>query len=186
MSADDLDKPVSVPDSSLGLGPPLPDFRYEQFARALAGGATVAKAYQGAGYNNVKGAGPSGARLLRNPAVRARVEELRVAITDRAVENAALTQSWVIDKLRDNVRRAMQETPVLDSEGNSTGVYQYQGAVANRALELLGKHLGMFRDQQDVSISYGDLSDAQLERLAALADSEAPNPGALSPSSPIQ
>ena len=30
-------------------------------------------------------------------------------------------------------------------------MYQYQGAVANRALELLGKHLGLFRDKVEVT-----------------------------------
>lgn len=40
---------------------------------------------------------------------------------------------------------------MLDREGGETGVYQYQGNVANRALELLGKHLGMFIDVHELS-----------------------------------
>ena len=38
----------------------------------------------------------------------------------------------------------MQERPVLDSSGKSTGTYRYAGSVANRALQLLGRELGMF------------------------------------------
>ena len=34
--------------------------------------------------------------------------------------------------------------PVRDRDGNPTGEYVYEGAVANRALELLGKHLKLF------------------------------------------
>jgi len=41
----------------------------------------------------------------------------------------------------------MQAVPVLDKQGEPTGEYTYQGAVANRALELIGKHLGMFIDR---------------------------------------
>jgi hypothetical protein len=45
----------------------------------------------------------------------------------------------------------MQAEAVTDREGNETGEYQYAGAVANRALELLGKHLGLFPDKLQVS-----------------------------------
>jgi hypothetical protein len=40
----------------------------------------------------------------------------------------------------------MQGEPVLDRWGVPTGVYRYEGGVANKALELLGKELGMFKD----------------------------------------
>ena len=46
------------------------------------------------------------------------------------------------------VERAMQAVPHLDHEGNPTGVYTYQGNVANKALELLGRELGMFAQRQ--------------------------------------
>lgn len=36
---------------------------------------------------------------------------------------------------------------MTDREGNELGEYQYQGNVANRSLELLGKHLGLFIDK---------------------------------------
>jgi hypothetical protein len=32
----------------------------------------------------------------------------------------------------------------FDAKGNETGIYAYGGQVANRALELIGKELGMF------------------------------------------
>jgi hypothetical protein len=42
-----------------------------------------------------------------------------------------------------------RRSPVLDSEGRPTGEYRYGGNVANRALELLGKELGMFIDRSE-------------------------------------
>ena len=41
------------------------------------------------------------------------------------------------------VLRAMQRVRVLDREGKPIGVFTYNGQVANRALELIGKELGM-------------------------------------------
>lgn len=79
---------------------------------------------------------------LTKPKIQA---ALQTGLKARAERNA-ITQDWVIQHLRENVERAMQTHPVLDKEGEPTGDYIYQGNVANRALELLGKHLGMFQD----------------------------------------
>ena len=48
-------------------------------------------------------------------------------------------------------------------EGNGTGIFSYQGAVANKALELLGRNIGMFKeDKAPVQVNVnlpGDESD---------------------------
>ena len=44
----------------------------------------------------------------------------------------------------------MQAQAVLDAKGNPTGEYTYNGSVANRALELLGKEQGMFVERKEV------------------------------------
>jgi hypothetical protein len=54
-------------------------------------------------------------------------------------------RAWVISMLTENAKRAMQVEPVRDREGNQIGQYSYQGGVANKALELLGKEIGMFQ-----------------------------------------
>jgi len=63
-------------------------------------------------------------------------------VTASTPTRAALTKTWVLEKLIDNVDRAMQHKAVLDAKGEATGEYRYEGAVANRSLELLGKELG--------------------------------------------
>ena len=55
------------------------------------------------------------------------------------VEGVILTREWVIERLIENVNRAM--------EINDRTVAN--GAVANRALELLGKELGMFVERAE-------------------------------------
>ena len=126
------------------------------------------RAYERAGYKatgNVAEANAS--RLLRN----AKVQTALQAAQDARSERTELTQDWVLDKLRENVARAMQAEPVRDREGNPTGEYTYAGQVANKALELLGKHLGLFSDRLTrLDIDMSALSDEQLEAIAGGAD----------------
>ncbi|HZT31192.1 MAG TPA: hypothetical protein VFA33_14985 [Bryobacteraceae bacterium] len=84
-------------------------------------------------------------------------------MAERAVEKAALDRAWVLVQLRENVERSMQAVPVLDQEGTSTGEYRYEGAVANRVLESIGKELGMFKDQWKGELASG-LSIAETRR----------------------
>jgi phage terminase small subunit len=85
--------------------------------------------------------------LLRNHKVLEEISRLRGERDKVAVVDAA----YVLTRLRENVERAMTAEPVRDSDGEPTGEYRYEGAVANKALELLGKHLGMFRDKVELS-----------------------------------
>lgn len=98
-----------------------------------------ARAAVRAGYAEMTAA-RTGARLMK-------VSEIRDAIAAARAEQSALAgRDWIINGLVENARRALRAVPVLDRKGNETGVYAYQGAVANRALELLGRHFGMFKD----------------------------------------
>ena len=137
--------------------PPMPilrNARHEQFAQQLAGGATAIDAHRAAGFRADRG---NATRLQQNDSIRQRVAEIlaeREAIhgqaTARAIERTGSTKQWVIDQLRENVERAMQAQPVLDRAGRPTGMFIYNGAAANRALELLGKEMGMFIDRREV------------------------------------
>lgn len=117
--------------------PILPNNRHELFAQGLAKGLSADAAYQAAGYKPNRG---NAATLKANQSISKRVEELQAAAAAKTV----LSRQWVIERLVENVERAMQAVPVLDHEGEATGEYSYQGNVANKALELLGKEIGMF------------------------------------------
>lgn len=101
-----------------------------------------------AGYN-AKNADVTGPRLLGNVGVRAEIERRQAA----RAEQSEISERWIIDRLRENVDRAMQAEPVRDREGNETGVFVYAGNVANKALELIGKHRGMFVDRTETKHS---------------------------------
>ena len=85
----------------------------------------------------------------------------------RAAEKAMLTKAWVIERLMENVERAMEAIPVLDAAGNPTGKYVYNGNVANRALELLGKEQGMFIERKEIGRpgSFDMLDDEELDSM---------------------
>ena len=142
---------------------PLTNSKYEHFALLVARGESPAKAYVLSGYSE-NGAFQSGNRLLRKPEVAARVEELKRAIAESQVEKIAVERAWVISILVQNVQPAMQVEPLRDHEGNPTGQFTYQGSVANRALELLGKELGMFQTKPENTDA---ISDAITKRLHA-------------------
>ena len=46
----------------------------------------------------------------------------------------------------------MQRVAVLDSEGRETGEWKYEGNVANKGLELIGKELGMFVEKTEAVV----------------------------------
>ena len=144
--------------SSRMPGRPLTNSKHEHFAHLVTKGESPARAYVLCGYSE-HGALQSGNRLLRKPDVAARVEELKTAVSERQIERMAVDRSWVMAQLTENVQRAMQVSPVRDREGNPTGQYIYQGGVANRALELLGKELGMFQPnpKKDQGLEIHDL-----------------------------
>jgi phage terminase small subunit len=84
----------------------------------------------------------SGHRNMQNKFVIEYLNSLRDEIKERSL----VDEIWVLKKLTTIVERSLQEEPVNDNKGNFTGVYKYDSAGANRALELIGKHLGMFKE----------------------------------------
>ncbi len=110
----------------------LPNPRHEVFAQTVAKGASQAEAARVAGYSE-KSAKVAGSKLVSNPAVKVRIEELRNRGAAVAVADVAISKEWVLQKL---VTIAEQ----------CTGKERYAPGAANKALELIGKEIGMFHD----------------------------------------
>ena len=99
-------------------------------------------------------------------------ETIHSQATADAIKSTALTKEWVIETLKENVARAMQAKSVKTDDGETIGEYQYQGSVANRALELLGKELGMFIDRKEVG-KPGEFESMNADQLRELISREA-------------
>lgn len=89
-----------------------------------------------------------GYQLLQKPSVLGILKNKQEALAKRT----ELSQEWVISRLKTITERCMQAEPVLDSKGIPTGEYIFQATGANKSLELLGKHIGMFNDKLKITI----------------------------------
>lgn len=116
-----------------------------------------------AGYSE-KTADQYGYQLLQNSIV---VETIEAAKAKRSA-SVGVTQEYILEMLTLNVNRALQAEPARDKDGQIVGDYKYEGAVANKALELLGKHAGMFNDKVKLE---GNVN-LVIERAVPRADDE--------------
>lgn len=109
-----------------------------------------------AGYSE-RTASRIGPQLLGKTWVREAIEKAQ-AKRARRVE---VTQDYVLSNLVEVVERTMQRAPVLDRKGEQVtdeegrAVWTFDAKAANKALELLGKHLGLFSDRVQNEISGG-------------------------------
>ena len=113
------------------------------------------RSYKDAGYSaktdNI--AGVEGNKLLKNPKIARKINELQ---TERA-KNIKIDAGWVLQKFIHIADKCSQSIDVVDREGNPTGrTKMIDAAGANRATELIAKHLGMFveRIEQHGEIEY--------------------------------
>lgn len=117
-----------------------------------------------AGYSE-RTAGAQASRLLKNVNVLAHVKELK----SKRAEKLELDAYWVLKRLMDISDRSMQAEPVMEfdpAEGMlvETGEYQFDSNGANKATELIGKHIGLF----DPKFKHVDrLTDIQIEKIKA-------------------
>lgn len=97
-----------------------------------------------AGYSQ-RTAYSQGQRLLKNVELLARVKELK----EKRADELELDAYWVLKRLKDISDRSMQAVPVMEFDYTEnklveTGEYQFDSTGANKATELIGKHIGMF------------------------------------------
>jgi len=109
-----------------------------------------------AGYS-AKTAYRQGADLRRKTSIREAIEKAQAERSQRV----EVTQDYVINNLVEIVERTMQRAPVTNRKGEQVtdeegrAVWCFDAKGANRALELLGKHLGVFTDKVQTEVSGG-------------------------------
>jgi len=140
--------------------------RQQRFVQEFIVDLNATQAALRAGYSE-ESARQIGSQNLSKPYIQDAISKAMAERSSRTKINA----DWVLKRLVRNVKRASTSVPVTDREGNPTGEYVYEGNVVNRALELIGKHVGMFTDKLKLSGSVGgwDLSKLTDDEISVLA-----------------
>ena len=126
--------------------------KQEMFCLEYLKDLNATQAAKRAGYSE-RTAKEQGTQLMGKPHVRIRIQSLMAERSKQTLVDAA----FVVEGLIEVTQRCMQKLPVMvwdakqkamvqkvDESGNH--VWQFDSIGANRAFELLGKHLAMFTD----------------------------------------
>ena len=122
--------------------------RQELFVQEYLVSLNATQAAINAGYSP-KTAASIGQENLTKPEIKQAID----TAMKKRYERMGLTQDYVIEHLIDIVERAMQKKPVFikgeqvtDEQGRNVWTFDAKNAI--KALELLGKHLSMFKPNQ--------------------------------------
>lgn len=108
-----------------------------------------------AGYSE-RSALNQGSRLMKNDEVLRQIE----IFTHELAEKSKLTAEAIVADLIEVKERCMQRAPVMVREGKEMvqaiddegrNVWQFDAKGANKSLELLGKHIGMFVERRELT-----------------------------------
>lgn len=107
-----------------------------------------------AGYSEAAAA-EIGYENLRKP----HIAEYLAARQQQIREKTQVTQEWVVNRLKEISDRCMQAEPVMtfiDGEYVESGEYKFDSSGANKATELLGRHIGIFeKDNKQKRLNLG-------------------------------
>ena len=101
-----------------------------------------------AGYSE-KTAKQIGSRLLTNVDITDSITELRA----KRSESTAIDAAWVLRQAVKVHERCMQAEEIKDREGGSTGEYKFEHSGANKALEIIGKHIDVQAFTENVKVN---------------------------------
>ncbi len=113
-----------------------------------------------AGYSE-RTAYAQGQRLLKHVEIAAAIQKAQEARSERT----RIDQDWVIERLVGVYEASMEARPVCDKNGEEKG-FSFNPTAANRALELIGKHKGMFIDRKLIGLKR--IEDMTEDELVAL------------------
>ena len=99
-----------------------------------------------AGYS-ARTANKTGSEVLGKTNVRQAIMEAQKA----RAEKLDIDTSWVLTRLKLISDRCIQGEPVFSKDGEPSGEWKFDAAGANRATELIAKHLGMFTEKHEHS-----------------------------------
>ena len=104
----------------------------------------------------------AGSRLLTNVDIKSEIVRRQDEINKKVEEDTGVSVKWVLENLKTVAERCMEPEPMMDKDGQIIE-YRFDSSGANKALETIGKHLGMFKEKVEIT---GTLSvEKLLEQL---------------------
>lgn len=109
----------------------------------------------------------------KNPATSAseilnypNVIEFIDSVKQVAAKSVNIDAQWVLTQAVKVHERCMQGEPVKDGDGNDSGVWKFEHAGANKALEIIGKHIDVqaFNEKSSSEVTH-KVSKTLAERL---------------------
>jgi phage terminase small subunit len=146
--------------------------KQEAFVREYLIDLNASAAALRAGYS-AKTAHVTGHENLKKPEIAAAIQ----AAMDARAERTEITADYVLSGIQEVAERCLQRAPVMVGRGEDRGqmiddegrhVWTFDAAGANKAFELLGKHLKLFTDK--VEHTGKDGAAIQIEQVQADAD----------------
>lgn len=142
----------------------------ELFCQEYLKGLNATQAAIRAGYSK-KTSRQQGAQMLRDDKIAKRIAELQGVRSERT----EITQDWVLTSLKEVAERCMEKVPVMEFDVSvggfvESGKWQFNASGANKSLELIGKHLGMFIERhssENLNVDINDLTNAELDQVIA-------------------
>ena len=92
-----------------------------------------------AGYS-AKTANEQAAQLLAKLSIQEYIQKIK----NKRSERVKYSQDELMRDILEVKNRCMQANPVLDKEGNETGIWKFDSNGANKALDMLAKHVGFY------------------------------------------
>ena len=92
-----------------------------------------------AGYSK-KTANEQAAQLLAKLSIKEYIQKIK----NKRSERVKYSQDELMRDILEVKNRCMQANPVLDKEGNETGIWKFDSNGANKALDMLAKHVGFY------------------------------------------
>jgi|TARA_R110000851_G_scaffold272661_1_gene425381 phage terminase small subunit len=122
--------------------------KQELFCKEYIVDLNAAQAAIRAGYSS-NTAKEIGCENLTKPNIAEFIAELK-QIRNEKVE---IDAEWVLRQAVKVHERCMQAEPVIDKEGGSTGEYKFEHSGANKALEIIGKHVSVqaFLEKKEIA-----------------------------------
>ena len=85
--------------------------------------------------------------------IKLNISEYIAELKAKRSESTAIDAAWVLRQAVKVHERCMQAEEIKDREGGSTGEYKFEHSGANKALEIIGKHIDVQAFTENVKVN---------------------------------